>query len=211
MSEIQVVTRPQAKSAEVNRLRKSGVLPMALIEREGRTVRPIQADGAHIKEVLTSKDGLKIFPLVLDNDRKMKVIVKQIQRNISTRKVTAIVLQEVGLNDKVKMSVPVEFSGTPKAVTKNLASLLTPVATLDFQAQVKDLPDSIQVDLSDMKQNDRILLQDLNLPDGLTPLNSMETVVATTVQLRGMAEFVDDAAAAAEGGEAPAEEAAAAE
>ncbi len=192
MSEIQVVTRPQSKTAEVNRLRKSGVLPMALIERKDRNIRPIQADGAHIKEVLTSKDGLKIFPLVLDNDRKMNVIVKQIQRDISSRKVTAIVLQEVGQEDKVKMAVPVEFSGTPKAVAKNLASLLTPVATLDFQAQVKDLPDSIKVDLSNMKQNDRILLQDLNLPEGLTPLNSLETVVATTVQLRGMAEFVEE-------------------
>jgi len=205
---IHVETRPKSSTAEVGRLRKSGILPMALIER-GQGTRLIQAETKHIKTVLQSKDGLKIFPLALDDDRQMRVVVKQIDRDISTRRVTNIVLLEVRDEDKIKISIPLIFTGVPRAVEKNAASLITPVSALECQGQVKILPDNITVDLSGMKQNDRILLQDLKLPEGLSALHSPETVIATTVQLRGMATIDEGGEASSE--EAPASEEAAAE
>jgi large subunit ribosomal protein L25 len=198
MSKIVVETRPKASSAAAERMRKNGHLPMALIEKSKET-RLISAPIAEVREVLASKEGLKIFPLSLDNGaREMKVVVKQIQRHDVTRKVTTIVLQEIIDEDRIRIDVPVQYVGTPRAVAKNLASLITPVNTLPVQAKVKDLPEFITVELGAMRQNDRILLSDLNLPEGLTPLSSLETVVASTVQLRGMATFDDDAAIAAE-------------
>jgi large subunit ribosomal protein L25 len=189
---IEVVTRPKTSSLAVNRLRKEGILPMALIEK-GNGTRLIQAPVAHVKAVLSGKDGLKIFPLTLDSgSREMRVVVKEIRRHEVTHKVTTMVLQEVVDEDKIRIAVPVTYSGTPKAVAKNVASLITPVSTLLVQAKVKDLPDSVQIDCSKMKQNDRILVQDLNLPEGVNALSSPETVVASTVQLRGMADFVEE-------------------
>lgn len=198
MSKIVVETRPKASSAAAERMRKNGHLPMALIEK-GAGTRLISAPIAEVREVLASKEGLKIFPLSLDNGtREMKVVVKQIQRHDVTRKVTTIVLQEIIDEDRIRIDVPVQYVGTPRAVAKNLASLITPVNTLPVQAKVKDLPEFITVELGNMRQNDRILLSDLSLPEGLSPLSSLETVVASTVQLRGMASFDDDAAIAAE-------------
>jgi large subunit ribosomal protein L25 len=202
MAEIHVETRPKTSTAEVSRLRKNGILPMALIER-GQGTRLIQGSAKHIKDMLQAKDGLKIFGLDLDTERKMRVVVKQIDRDISTRRVINIVFLEVRDEDKIKMSIPLEFSGVPAAVEKGAASLITPIATLECQGQVKILPDSIKVDLSEMKQNDRIILQDITLPEGLHALNSVETVIATTVQLRGMLNLEESAEAPAE--EAPAE------
>lgn len=195
---IEVVTRPKTSSLAVNRLRKEGILPMALIEK-GNGTRLIQAPVAHVKAVLSGKDGLKIFPLTLDSgSREMRVVVKEIRRHEVTHKVTTMVLQEVVDEDKIRIAVPVSYSGTPKAVAKNVASLITPVSTLLVQAKVKDLPDSVQIDCSKMKQNDRILVQDLNLPEGVSALSSPDTVVASTVQLRGMADFVEEEEAPAE-------------
>lgn len=202
---IQVQTRPKTSSIAVERLRKEGKLPMALIEK-GEGTRLIEATVTHVREVLSTKEGLKIFDLDLDaGSRTMRVVVKQIQRHDITRKVQTMVLQEVGDEDKIRIDVPVQYSGTPRAVAANRASLITTVSTLPVQGQVKDLPDHITVDLSAMRQNDRILLGDLNLPEGLVPLSSLETVLASTVQLRGMADFED------QGAPAPAEEAAPAE
>lgn len=197
MSMIQVETRPKTSSAAVSRLRNEGFLPMALIER-GVGTRLVQAPVDDLREVLSTKEGLKIFPLKLDADREMRVVVKQIDRHDVTRKVINMVLQEVGDDDKIKISIPIEYSGTPRAVAKNQASLLIQMNSVDVQGQVKNLPDSIKVDLSALKQNDRILLGDLTMPEGLNPLASSETVLASTVQLRGMADFDDEAAIAAE-------------
>lgn len=197
MSVIQVETREKSSSAEVNRLRKQGKLPMSLIERS-KTTRPVIADAKHVKEVLQTKEGLKIFNLLLDGGKETKVVVKQIDRHDVTRKVITMVLQEIGNEDKIKINVPIEYTGSPRAAAKNLTSLMIQVNQLEVHALVKDLPDSIKIDLSKMRQNDRILLGNVEVPAGVTFLASPETVLASTVQLRGMAAFDDDAAEAAE-------------
>jgi len=190
---IEVVTRPKTSTLAVNRLRKEGILPMALIEK-GQGTRLIQAPVVHVKEVLSGKDGLKIFPLNLDGGaREMRVVVKEIRRHEVSHKVTTMVLQEVVDEDRIRIAVPVTYTGTPRAVTANCASLITSMNTMLVLGKVKDLPDAIVVDLSAMKQNDRILVSDLKLPDGISPLISFEAVVATTVQLRGMADFEEEA------------------
>jgi large subunit ribosomal protein L25 len=194
---IEVVTRPKTSSLAVNRLRKEGILPMALIEK-GQGTRLIQAPVLHVKEVLSGKDGLKIFPLNLDGGaREMRVVVKEIRRHEVTHKVTTMVLQEVIDEDKIRIAVPVNFSGTPRAVAANVASLIASMSTMLVLAKVKDLPDSIEIDLSGMKQNDRILVSDLKLPEGVNPIISQDAVVASTVQLRGMADFEEEKEAAA--------------
>lgn len=193
---IEVVTRPKTSTLAVNRLRKDGILPMALIEK-GQGTRLIQAPVVHVKEVLSGKDGLKIFPLNLDGGaREMRVVVKEIRRHEVSHKVTTMVLQEVVDEDRIRIAVPVSYTGTPRAVTANCAALLTSLNTMLVLGKVKDLPDAIVVDLSGMKQNDRILVSDLKLPEGISPLISSEAVVASTVQLRGMADFEDEAPAA---------------
>ncbi|MES1228338.1 MAG: ribonuclease E inhibitor RraB, partial [Armatimonadota bacterium] len=65
------------------------------------------------------------------------------------------------------------------------------------QSMVKALPDAITVDVSRMRQSDKISVTDLQWAEGVTPLTSPETVLAATKQLRGMAAFDDDAAFAA--------------
>lgn len=189
---IEVVTRPKTSSLAVNRLRKEGILPMALIEK-GQGTRLIQAPVLHVKEVLSGKDGLKIFPLNLDSGaREMRVVVKEIRRHEVSHKVTTMVLQEVVDEDKIRIAVPVNFTGTPRAVAANVASLIASMSSMLVLAKVKDLPDSIEIDLSGMKQNDRILVSDLKLPEGVTPIISPDAVVASTVQLRGMADFEEE-------------------
>lgn len=197
MSVIQVETREKSSSAEVNRLRKQGKLPMSLIERS-KTTRPVIADAKHLKEVLQTKEGLKIFNLSLDGGKETKVVVKQIDRHDVTRKVITMVLQEIGNDDKIKINVPIEYVGQPKAAAKNLTSLMIQVNQLEVQAFVKDLPDSIKIDLSGMKQNDRILLSNVEVPEGFIFTASPETVLASTVQLRGMATFADEETETAE-------------
>ncbi len=201
MSTIAVTTRPKSSSAAVERLRKEGILPMAILRRS-RTTDLIQANARELRDVLSGKDGLKIFPLEVEGGDKMKVVVKQIDRHPITRKVTTMVLQEVQDTDVIKISIPIVSSGTPKAVAKNQAALIQGTSTVDVQGMVKDLPDTINVDLSRMKQNDRILLGEVPLPEGVVFITSTEAVIASTVQMRGMADFKDDAD---EASEAPAE------
>ncbi len=206
MSVIQVETRPKVKTSAIKRMRQQGIMPMALLER-GEGTRLIQCNTDDLREVLSSKDGLKIFPLSLDNDRKMKVVVKQIDRHEVTRKVTNVVLQEVRDEDKIKIGIPVEVTGEPESVRLNKCSLMTPLPVLEVQGIVKSLPDKITVDASEMSENDAILVSSLEWPDDVVPLTSPDAVLATTVALRTVSlevpsnEEGEEGAEAAEGGE----------
>jgi len=214
MATLQVEVREQASSAEVNRLRLNGIMPMALITKKGGT-RLIQAPNSALKEVISQTKGLVMFD-VEEGNNKVRVVMKDVQRHPSTRRVIHMTVQEVLDTDTIKVPIPVHIVGEPEAVTKKSATLIVPMNQIDIQAVVSDLPDAITVDVSGLAQNDKITVGDLTLPKGVTALNSPDAVIASTKQLRGMSDLdsgtgeeAEEGAEGAEGtADAPTEEAA---
>jgi large subunit ribosomal protein L25 len=206
MATLKAEPRAQVSSAATNRLRHSGQLPMALIRKSNETVL-IQAEREQLKEILSGQHGLLQADLDLAGE-KMKVVVKDAQRDTVSRRILHMTVQEVLGTDVIKVQVPVKIEGEPLAVTKKMATLMTPMSTVPVQAQVSSLPDAIIVNVSGMRQNDKIAASDMKLPEGAVFLCSPDTVLAATKQLRGMADFDDVAAPAAEESaeEAPATE-----
>ena len=211
MATLKAEPRAKTSSAATNRLRHSGQLPMALIRKSNETVL-IQAEQSDVKEALSGQHGLLQATLDLSGET-MKVIFKEAQRDPVSHKVLHMTVQEVLGTDVVKVQVPVKIEGEPLAVTKKAATLMAPMSTVPVQAEVNALPETIVVNVSKMKQNDKISASDITLPKGAQFLCSPDTVLAATKQLRGMADLDEAAPAAAEAEEAaaPAEETAAEE
>ena len=214
MATLQVEPREKSSSAATNRLRKSGTLPMALLSKKDGT-KLIQANRVELRDLFASITGLAMFDIE-GKDGKSRVMLKDVQRDPVTRRVTHVTVQEVEAGDVVKVHIPVHVEGTPSAVTKKVATLMTPTNQIFIQAAVKDLPERISVDASDLGQNDRISVSDLKLGGDVTILTSGDTVLAATKQLRGMADMGEEgeeqgeetATAEAEAPAAAAEEAA---
>lgn len=210
MATLQVQTREKSSTAAVNRLRNEGVLPMAILSKKNGTVM-VKADRKEVHDVIHSIEGLNIFDVKIDEDAPTKVILKEVQRDPVSRRVTHLSLQEITNEDVVRVSVPVRVEGTPVAVTKRLATLMLPKNELEVKAKVSQLPDEILIDVSKMKQNDRIIVANLKNYEGVEFMTSPETVLATTKQLRGMAGLAEDDEESTEGETAEATEAAAEE
>ncbi|MEZ5163093.1 MAG: hypothetical protein R2688_04960 [Fimbriimonadaceae bacterium] len=155
MPTLQVEPRDKSKSAAVNRMRKDGVMPMAILTKKTGT-QMVSADREEIKTVLDSIVGLPIFDV--DGAAKTKVILKEVQRDAVSRKIIHMTVQEVADSDVIKVSIPVKVSGTPQAVAKRQSTLMVPMNALDVQAKVSDLPAEIAVNASNMTENDRIIV-----------------------------------------------------
>lgn len=194
MATLQVQNRPKTSTNAVNRLRKDGHLPIALLSKTDGT-KLIQASRAELKSLFNEMTGLPMFDVELEGD-KSRVMLKDVQRDPVSRKVTHLTLQEVKPTDVVKVNIPVSVTGIPSAVAQKAATLMTPMNQLTVQAAVKDLPDMIHVDASKLGQNDRILVSDLGLSNDINVLTSPDAVIATTKQLRGMADLGADSDAA---------------
>ncbi len=80
---------------------------------------------------------------------------------------------------KLEVELPLEFVGVSPAV-KNLGGTLVKVLhELKIEAQPKDLPHSIEVDISSLATfEDQILAQDIKLPAGVDLIENPEEVVA---------------------------------
>lgn len=212
MAVLQAQSRTRTSSAEARRLRKSGIMPMALIARD-QEPRLLQAPTKAVKEVLSAQEGLAKFQLALDEAKDpVNVVIKQIHRDEVTRRVTHLVLQEIKDNDTVRISIPLRFHGTPESVRKNAATLMRVMSQLELEAEAQNLPDAVEVDVSKMKSRDKITVGDLKLPEGVKALNVSAAVVASTKPTsRGAAAAADAAEAdaaleeATEGAEAAAE------
>lgn len=90
---------------------------------------------------------------------------------------------------KVTVSVPLHFEGESNAV-KTLGGILIKVMhEVEIEAESKDLPHAIVVDLSKLAELDSNLsIEDLDFPKGVTPVGDVTEVVAAVSRPKDSAE-----------------------
>lgn len=206
MATLQVQTREQTRSADVRRLRSQGILPIALIVK-GEGTKLVQAPAKDVRAVLSGSAGSAVFGVSLGGDAKpIQVILKDLQRDSISRKVIHATFQEVRDDEVIRFSVPVIVDGEPDCVTKKRSSLQVNMTNLEIFAKPADIPESIHLDVSQLKDHDKIVVGDIKLPNGVTTHLPEDAVVVTTIVLRAVSLEAPsaEAAAPAEGEAAPA-------
>jgi large subunit ribosomal protein L25 len=151
-----------------------------------------------------------ILNLIIRNGgtRRVTAVVKQVQSSPVTGKYLHIDFYEISLSEEIVVKVPVEVTGRSKGVERG--GLLQLVRhELEISCLPADMPDKIEVDVTNLDIGDSIHIGDIDLGDkgrlladtGLT----VTTVVAPTVVEEEVPEEELE-----EAEEAPAEEAEAA-
>lgn len=159
---------------------------MALIVK-GKGTRLVQALQKDVRNTLRLSSGAAVFKLSVDSEsREMQVVVKDVQRDSISRGIIHLTLQEVKDDDIIRIMVPVEFHGEPDCVNKKRSSLMTPMMNLEVYAKPADIPDHIHVDISQMTDNDKIVVGDLQLPAGVSTHLPADALIATTFHMRAV-------------------------
>jgi large subunit ribosomal protein L25 len=184
MATLQAESRERASSSEVRRLRRKGIMPMAVVGH-GKGTRLIQAPSKDVKDVISQTQGLVMFDLSVDEEPKpVGVIVKQVQRDEVTRKVIHITLQEIKPEDSIKINIPIVVTAQPDIVLKRDATFTQMFDSLEVVGIVKNLPNQIEIDASGMEMNDTIVISDLELPEGIVPQASEDSPVISTQEAK---------------------------
>lgn len=175
MSSLKVSERDGSNSAE--RLRKQGVLPMAIQQRNHTTLL-IQSDPEDLRKAVASIDSHGRVEIELPGaGRTLKAIIKQIDKDYRSQKITHVLFQEVTEDDMVKMDIPVIAIGTPTAVTDGQALLLASTDHIKIRGQMGAMPDHIEVDVSGLEIGSHVAAGDVPLPEGFSLLSSPETTL----------------------------------
>lgn len=177
------VREANGKSA-LARLRRGGVLPMAIIEK-GKGTLMIQAAEREVRDVLRHSGSLKQFQIKLEGEsRPRNVILKQIDKDYMRNRLLHIAVMQVADTDVVTVDVPIHYVGTPVAVAHHEATLLHPTDHIKVKGKLSDIPQQIELDVSGLELGQSLSVSDLAIPGGLEVLTSLDATVASVKPLR---------------------------
>jgi len=201
---LEVSRRERAGKEIAKKLRRDGKIP-AVVYGGHREAVPITVDRKAVSELIQKSDhGVRsIFLLKMSGtDQQRHAMIKDIQINPITRKMTHIDFIRVVMDEKVRLTVPVHLSGTSIGVKEG--------CVLDFQVRdihiecfPNQIPDSIDVDISGVEMHKYLRVSDIHFPEGVKVLEDLDRVVVGVTHAR--AEIVAEPVVAEEVAAAPAE------
>jgi large subunit ribosomal protein L25 len=158
----------QGKGAS-RRLRHKGKVP-AILYGGNKEPRNLILDHQNL---LTMYENEKFYSSIINlkvGDQKQAAIVKDLQMHPAKNWIVHVDLQRVLEDEPIRLHIPLHFKGEAIAPgVKTQGGVVSHrVADVEVKCLPKDLPEFIEVDLSQMSLNESKHLSDLPLPPGVT-------------------------------------------
>jgi large subunit ribosomal protein L25 len=207
-----VSERTELGSRESRRLRRQGLVPGVIYGRSKPVA--ITIGERDLRAALSGSAGTHaVLDVAIDGGSEHSAILKEFQRDKLRGTILHVDLQEVRLDQPIHSAVAVVLTGEPAGVKEG--GVLSQVTNeVNVEALPLEIPQHLEIDVSQMHIGDTLRLSELRVPDGVTLLDDPEETVLATVTMPTRveepeaAEEGEEAAEAAVEGEAPEGEAA---
>jgi len=201
---LEATLREEAGKSKVKPLRKSGFIP-AIVYGEGKKTVSIKVERRSVLRLIHEHhiENVIINLKIAGDEKKAKdsaVIIKEIQRDPVRDDILHIDFNQISLTKEIKVKVPITAKGEPVGVKVDGGSLEHVIWELEIECLPTQIPPKIEVEVSQLKIGDSILVKDLTLPPGIKVLQDPDQVVVAIA-----APVKEEAAPTPEEGAAPEE------
>lgn len=180
-------TGRQTGSPSSRRLRREDRIP-AVVYGLGMTPISVSVDRRDLRAALSGPSGVNtVLDLTVDGT-VYPAIVKEMQRHPVRRSVSHIDFLQVNLDVEITVSVPVVLLGEAKEVALNNGLVDLQMAEIQVTTTPRTIPDSIEIDISEMTVDDVITVGQLPVPAGCVFAHEEDQPVVTVTILRTAAE-----------------------
>jgi large subunit ribosomal protein L25 len=194
-----VSERPVLGSAESRRLRSRGLIPGVLYGREQPVA--IAIPERDLRAALTGAGGTHaVLDVVVDGGKVHSSVLKEYQQDPVRGRITHVDLQEVRLDQPIQTALTVTLVGEP-AGAKEGGVLSQVTNEVNVEALPLEIPEHLEVDVSEMHIGDTLRLNELTVPQGVTLLDDPEGTVLATVTMPTRVEEPEEVLAEGEEGE----------
>lgn len=203
---LEVSRREEAGKGPAGRLRREGKVPAVVYGAHRETVA-ITVDRKAVSDLIQkSEHGARsIFLLKMaGTDQQRHAMIKEIQVDPISRKMTHIDFIRVLMDEVVRTTVPIHLNGSPIGV-KEGGLLDFQVRDLHIECLPTAIPDKIDVDISELGMHQYVRISQLTLPTGVKVLDDPERVVVGVTHLRAEELPTPETTAAAEAEAVPLE------
>ena len=207
MAEITLVAQPGRATGtpESKRLRRSGRIP-AVVYGHGIDAESVSVDAREFRSALSGDAGVNQLLSINVGGVDHLALARVLQRHPVRNTVIHIDFQVVSRTEVISADVPVILVGEAKEVERNRGVLEHTLQSLTIYARPGDIPNAIEVDVSELVIGDAVRVGDLRLPRGVTTeVDAEEPVVmaeASEVAAEADELAAEEAEAAAEAAEA---------
>lgn len=157
-----VKRRPGVKAKQ---LRREGFVPAVVYGGEYLDSMPIEIS---FKEAnLLLKENTQSSIIKLDGAGKpINVIVKEVQLDNLTHFPVHIDFQSISLRQIITVTMPINVEGEESLQYRDL--LYQPnITEIDLTGPAEDIPQSIEINVSELEFEDRVTLSDIKVPEGI--------------------------------------------
>ena len=198
--EINGKVREVGNKAVIKAIRKQGLVPCNLYGQGMENVLFTVSD----KDLqgITNTPASYIIDIKLDNGKAYMAVVHELQFHPVKDNCLHVDFLAVSEDKPISISVPIVVSGHPVGVQKGGKFVLVSRA-IRISALMKDLPDTINVDVTKLDIEKRIVAGDIKL-DNVAVVSPKDTIICTVKSTRNMSQVADENAEGAEGAAAEA-------
>lgn len=160
---------------KANRLRREGFIPAVIYGKEHRNSLPIELTVQEANRLL--KENTKSSIIKLDGlDKTISVIVKEVQTNNATFAPEHIDFQSISLREIITVSIPLHILGEEELQYKHL--LFQPnLQELELKGPAEDLPEKLELDVSELEIQDKVLVSAIKVPEGIEVLDDEDDLI----------------------------------
>ncbi len=176
-SELEILAeeREQTTKAKLKQKKQEGYIP-AVSYGSGKKNFSLWIKYKNILDI-TKKASLEgtIFNLKI-KDKSYPVIIKEIQKDYVLNKPIHIDFQIISMKEKIEVKIPVKLLGEESALKATGGIIDFPIRELKIKCLPKDIPQNIEIDISNFKIGDGVHVKDIN-QDKFTILEDQNAII----------------------------------
>jgi large subunit ribosomal protein L25 len=184
---------------DARRVRASGLVPLTIYGGEGEALSAV-APLRELAAILRSDAGHNsIFTLEVEGVGASEVMFSDRQIDPVRGRLVHADLKRLVRGQKIEVTVPLHLIGEPIGVREEQGVLEQVLRDIEIRCQPRNIPDSIDIDVSNLGVHDVLHVSDIPVDENVEILNEPESVIATVSITR------EEPVEATAGEEAPAE------
>ena len=163
----------------IKKLRKEGNIPGVYYSSSSKESTPIFITHKSLQEAI--KSGARIFNISV-NEKKQNVLFKAVQYHPVTEEVLHIDLYGVRMDQAITIKIPLYLKGDAVGVKEEGGIVNQPLNEVEIQCLPGDIPDFVELDITDLSIGDSFNAGDITLDEKFTLATSEDAVAVSVTQ-----------------------------
>ena len=165
------------------KLRAAGRVP-AVVYGHSRAPQSLSLDARELGRLLEQHSVASTVVELTTDGTRARTLIREIQRHPVDRSLVHVDFQELVAGERITVRIPLVFIGIPAGVRDQEGIQAEQLRELDVSVVPVNMPDHIDVDVSELTIGHSLHVRDLQIPDGVTVITDPDiTVVSVAAPL----------------------------